>query len=330
MSKKNSNFFLVNRSIFDSWIGENNDYFMIALRMISDANFTDGKKKTRQGLPLRRGQLVIGQDKFAALCNVPRQTLRSFMKQASRQGFLTSKHSKNGSTVTICNYNRYQSEFYEENVSNGNQQMSPIVTNLKQGLKTYNYSGNRPTHHTDQPTNQPTNVSNGNHIYNNYNNENNVCVGNTHNQRGFSQKATKKTTQTSKSDKERQKTPPTPQTFGMRKTKETSQSLEEIQRMVLDAYSQAYKKKFNNLPPTFADFEEAQRIAPLLWDACDHRKKLMRRVCFLYAGQTKDKYLERWGNPFEKIMSIVNKLKQDAIRQLTSEVSNGTYDENGF
>lgn len=96
------------------------------IHLILTANHEDREWK---GMVVKRGQVVTGRDKLSHETSLSAQEIRTALNKLKSTGEITIKATSKFSTVTVCNYEKYNSE------SNGKQ------------------PGNQPT---DQPAEQPT------------------------------------------------------------------------------------------------------------------------------------------------------------------------------
>lgn len=71
------------------------------------ANYEDGWDKT---VKVPRGSLFVTVTELMEQWHCSKQTVRTVLKNLKADGFITLKSNTSGTLVTICNYNRYQSQ----------------------------------------------------------------------------------------------------------------------------------------------------------------------------------------------------------------------------
>ena len=76
------------------------------IHLLLDANY---ENKAWHGQTINRGQLVIGQAKYAKTCGITQQQLRTVLNRLKSTHEITTKSTNKYTVVTIANYDLYQS-----------------------------------------------------------------------------------------------------------------------------------------------------------------------------------------------------------------------------
>lgn len=128
--------------------------------MLLNANYTD--KKWR-GIEVKRGQLIVTSPMIQEALNLSEQRTKTCIQRLKSTGEITTKSTNKYTIVTICNYDRYQTEEFSSNGQNNKQ--SNGQTTDKQRTKQRTSNGR---------LYDTLNVSK--QINNNNNNNNNISV----------------------------------------------------------------------------------------------------------------------------------------------------------
>lgn len=82
------------------------------IHLLIKANFKDG---SWQGIAIKRGQLVTGLHSLNRQTGINIQSLRTCIKKLKSTNDITVQSTNQFSTITLCNYNTYQSFDVEDN-----------------------------------------------------------------------------------------------------------------------------------------------------------------------------------------------------------------------
>lgn len=100
----------LNRQIQDHWIWNNPEKLKAWLDLLMLANVHNKKSDMREGLVIiKRGQYVTSIGKLSERWHWSRERVRRFLNTLERDGMITRKSDSFKTTVTIVNYNKFQS-----------------------------------------------------------------------------------------------------------------------------------------------------------------------------------------------------------------------------
>ncbi len=97
----------------------------VFLHLLLLANHTDGNFK---GVPIKRGQRMIGRDKLSKELHLSAQAIRTALKRLQKTNEITIKATTKYSIVTICKYDSYQ-DTKKKNNQHANQPITNKTTN---------------------------------------------------------------------------------------------------------------------------------------------------------------------------------------------------------
>jgi hypothetical protein len=117
------------RSLKDWEWYNNKNVKIVFLDLLLIVNFKDTKW---QGIDIKRGQVVIGLEKYAKSLGLTIQELRTVFKKLKKTGELTTKSTNKNTIVTLVNFEVYQDEQIENNNQINNQITNEQQTNNKQ------------------------------------------------------------------------------------------------------------------------------------------------------------------------------------------------------
>ena len=119
------------------WYTDNNTK-IVFLHCLLKANFKDQKYR---GIVIERGSFITGYELFSNEINLSIQKIRTSFNKLKSTSELTIKSTRNGTIVTICNYDTYQDLENESNkkingkVTTEQQESNKKVTTLEEGKK---------------------------------------------------------------------------------------------------------------------------------------------------------------------------------------------------
>jgi hypothetical protein len=123
------------------WFNDSKMVHLFIYLLIS-ANHKDG---SYQGQKVKRGQLITGRTKISAVTGISEQSIRTCLHKLESTNEITIKSTNKNSIITLLNYDLYQSEDNNENITN--QQTTSKITNnqltTNQQLTTNNNDNNK-------------------------------------------------------------------------------------------------------------------------------------------------------------------------------------------
>ncbi len=116
----------------------------IWILLIAWANVRDGKTKTgKDGIIVKRGQLITSQSELAQQIGVSRQVVRRCLSYLEKTGKINQQTNRNGTIITVCKYGKYQSA---ENIqTNDTTNYEPITNQLRTNYEPPIEQGNNET-----------------------------------------------------------------------------------------------------------------------------------------------------------------------------------------
>lgn len=105
------------------WYRDSNT-FRVFFHLLLKAQYQDGADY--MGLPLKRGQVVMGRKKLSADLGISEQSVRTSLERLSKSQEITIKSTNRFSIITICNYDSWQGD-----TLSSNQQTNQQLTNDK-------------------------------------------------------------------------------------------------------------------------------------------------------------------------------------------------------
>jgi hypothetical protein len=144
------------RSVQDNPIWQHPDYLRIWLYLLLNASWKD--RLLLDGTPVQRGSLLTGRMKLARETATGEQVIRNCLAKLEATRMITTQPTKQGTLISIINYNIYQSG---DGMEEPGEQPAEEPTGSKDQLKPLNQqpTDNQPTT-TSQPTNETTNAQN--------------------------------------------------------------------------------------------------------------------------------------------------------------------------
>lgn len=117
----------VHRELLDSAAWQDPHTGFVWVTLLLKANFAD--RQLLDGRIIKRGQLIIRQDKLAKELLLGRQTIRTSLLRLEKCGNVITESTNKGTLITICNYGKYQDTNQQlTSQSETNQQDTPINT----------------------------------------------------------------------------------------------------------------------------------------------------------------------------------------------------------
>lgn len=102
-------FIKIHRALFDNWVADEPEALAVWLRLLSEANFKDKKKKFNGALiEVKRGQLIFGLDAFSKRSGVSVRKLRRIIDDLESDGMIDRQKTNRYSLITVLSYNDYQ------------------------------------------------------------------------------------------------------------------------------------------------------------------------------------------------------------------------------
>ena len=97
----------LHRKIFDwKWYKDGNT-FRLFIHLLLSANHKDRKQK---GIIVKRGQLMTGRSKLHEITGLSERTIRTCINHLKSTSELTIKSTNKYSIITLCNYDKYNSQ----------------------------------------------------------------------------------------------------------------------------------------------------------------------------------------------------------------------------
>ena len=116
---------------------------IVFIDILLSVNFKDSKWK---GNDIKRGQFVVGLEKYAKEFDMSVQQLRTVLKKLEKTGEITTKSTNKNTTITLVKFDVYQEEQHEINKQNNNP-----ITNEQQ-------TDNNPITNEQQQRNKDKNI----------------------------------------------------------------------------------------------------------------------------------------------------------------------------
>ena len=104
---------------------------IVFIDILLSVNFKNSKW---QGNDIKRGQFVVGLEKYAKEFDMSVQQLRTVLKKLEKTGEITTKSTNKNTTITLVKFDVYQEEQHEINKQNNN----PITNEQQQRNKDKN------------------------------------------------------------------------------------------------------------------------------------------------------------------------------------------------
>lgn len=102
-------FIKIHRALFDNWVADEPEALAVWVRILSEANFKDKKKKFNGSLVMvRRGQLIFGLNAFSERSGVSVMKLRRIIADLESDGMINRQKTNRYSLLTVVSYDSYQ------------------------------------------------------------------------------------------------------------------------------------------------------------------------------------------------------------------------------
>lgn len=102
-------FIKIHRALFDNWVADEPEALAVWVRILSEANFKDKKKKFNGALlEVKRGQLIFGLDAFSKRSGVSVRKLRRIIDDLESDGMIVRQRTNRYSLITVLSYDNYQ------------------------------------------------------------------------------------------------------------------------------------------------------------------------------------------------------------------------------
>lgn len=102
-----------------SWVGHDCYALAIFVTILLDANVEDGGTYVRQGIIIKRGQLVTSYDSLAKQLGISRSMVRRKVDRMTKDKMLSHQADHVGSIITVLNYDKYQGRDVETGIGSG-------------------------------------------------------------------------------------------------------------------------------------------------------------------------------------------------------------------
>ena len=120
MEKESKGFIKLERSIFEHWIFQDAEKFKAFVDLIQLARWKDEKLLIGNNLiTIPRGSYYTSELKLAERWGWSRHKTRDFLKLLELEKMITKKGTSKGTTLTLTNYDLYQSEGTTKSTSEG-------------------------------------------------------------------------------------------------------------------------------------------------------------------------------------------------------------------
>jgi len=122
MAPSERGFICVDRMIKDNEIYEDTLMMGLWVKLIMMANWKDSRKPLKkQGVILKRGQLCCSWHQLGKEMSMSVQALRTRLRYLHDHGMIRRSSNKQGTIITICNYDKYQFPIDDANKGNNRQ-----------------------------------------------------------------------------------------------------------------------------------------------------------------------------------------------------------------
>lgn len=134
-------FIKIHRALFDNWVADEPEALAVWVRILSEANFADKKKKFNGSLiEVKRGQLIFGLNAFSERSGVSVMKLRRIISDLESDGMINRQKTNRYSLLTVVAYDSYQGLTGQEQAINTpltrkQQTDNTPLTTLEEGKK---------------------------------------------------------------------------------------------------------------------------------------------------------------------------------------------------
>ena len=123
-------FIKIHRALFENWVSDEPEALAVWVRILSEANFADKKKKFNGSIiEVKRGQLIFGLNAFSDRSGVSVMKLRRIISDLEADGMINRQKTNRYSLLTVVAYDSYQGLTSQEQAIN-----TPLTT-LEEGKK---------------------------------------------------------------------------------------------------------------------------------------------------------------------------------------------------
>jgi hypothetical protein len=134
-------FIKIHRALFENWIADEPEALAVWVRILSEANFADKKKKFNGSIiEVKRGQLIFGLNAFSDRSGVSVMKLRRIISDMEADGMINRQKTNRYSLLTVVSYDSYQGLTSQEQAINKpltskQQAINTPLTTLEEGKK---------------------------------------------------------------------------------------------------------------------------------------------------------------------------------------------------
>ncbi len=134
-------FIKIHRALFDNWVSDEPEALAVWVRILSEANFVDKKKKFNGSIiEVKRGQLIFGLNAFSERSGVSVMKLRRIIADLEADGMINRQKTNRYSLLTVVAYDSYQGLTSQEQANNNpvtiqEQAINTPLTTLEEGKK---------------------------------------------------------------------------------------------------------------------------------------------------------------------------------------------------
>jgi len=112
-------FIKIHRTVFDNWVADEPEALAVWVRILSEANFADKKKKFNGSLiEVKRGQMIFGLNAFSDRSGVSVMKLRRIISDLESDGMINRQKTNRYSLLTVVAYDSYQGLTSQEQAIN--------------------------------------------------------------------------------------------------------------------------------------------------------------------------------------------------------------------
>ena len=171
-NKKNNRFLKFPLWLMEwEWIDEAN-YLVAFLRMVDRANIEPTKW---HGIDIDRGEFYTTFETLSALCKMPLQKTRTFIKRCENSGLIEKRSTQEGTSIKICRFDAFKGNLPKINIQSNIQptyEKEPTNSNISSNSNAEKASSNIQSNIQltyDQHTNNIRPTQDKEYIYNIYN-----------------------------------------------------------------------------------------------------------------------------------------------------------------
>jgi hypothetical protein len=108
---------------------DNSNMVKLFIYLLLKANH---KENSHQGTKIKRGQIKTGLDSLSSALNIPKQQLRTCLKNLEKTGEINTQSTNKYRIITVCKYDSYQNDQQATNIQTNTQPTSNQQATNKQ------------------------------------------------------------------------------------------------------------------------------------------------------------------------------------------------------